>query len=83
MDEQLDANEEVNNKMIIMRNRSEDLKNATVEQKMAIEEIVNSVNVINENTQVNTQSAEEMNTTISKFTRLSYLLKNDIDFFKK
>jgi methyl-accepting chemotaxis protein len=81
MNSQLEANEEVNRKVERAQTRSEEIRNATSEQKTATSEIVRSIGTINELTQANASGAEEMTANAHSVSNLADTLKQAVDFF--
>ncbi len=82
MKKQLDSNALVNRDALEMRNRSDEMKGATEEQKTAVAEIVKSVTNINELTQANASGAEEMAGTSESLASMAENLKRAVDFFR-
>ena len=79
---QIKTNNEVNDAAVSARERSDEIKSATSEQKSATMEIAKSIGNINELTQSNASGAEEMSANAENLTALAERLKQDIDFFK-
>lgn len=81
MTSHFEANVEVNLKVEKARGRSEEIRNATEEQKTATSEIVRSIGTINELTQANASGAEEMTANAHGVSNLADTLKQAVDFF--
>ncbi len=82
MEKQLEANETLNTNAGIVRDKSDGINNSTNEQKIAINEIVNSIAHVNELTQANAAGAEELAGTSDEVTNIAETLKSKVNFFK-
>ena len=82
MQKQLKTNEIVNKDANEVKIRSDEIRNATGEQKIAVEEIVKSVTNISDLTQSGATGAEEMAGTSEEMTSMADLLKQKVNFFK-
>lgn len=82
MKKQLDTNAVVNRDALEMRNRSNEMKGSTEEQKTAVAEIVKSVSSINELTQANAAGAEEIAGTSESISSMAENLKRAVGFFR-
>jgi methyl-accepting chemotaxis protein len=80
--EQISTNNDVNEAALSTRDRADEIRNSTGEQKSATMEIARSIGNINELTQANASGAEEMSASAENLTTLAERLKQDIDFFK-
>jgi methyl-accepting chemotaxis protein len=65
-----------------MKNRTDEMKISTSEQKNAVGEIVKSITNINELTQQNAGGAEEIAGSAENVATLAEKLKETIQFFK-
>ena len=79
---QLDRNESVNSEAEAARQRSDEIRNATNEQKLATDEIVRSITSINELTQANASGSEEMSANAESIAAMAESLKESVNFFK-
>ncbi len=82
MADQSETNEAVNIEADVVKNRSDDIRNASEEQKLAVDEIVKSISDINDLTQSNAQGAEEMSNQSKEMAEVAVALKKLVDFFK-
>ncbi len=81
-EQQTQTNSLVNQDVDLVKNLSEDIRMATDEQKNAAGEIAISVGKINELTQVNASSTEEMSSTTREIAAMAEELKRAMSFFK-
>jgi methyl-accepting chemotaxis protein len=81
MKSQLDTNANVNSEIAKVENRSDEMKSATSEQKVAFDEIVNSISNINILTQQNASGSEELANAAEEIARSSSMLEDEINFF--
>ncbi len=65
---------EMNEKTDIVKKRAEQIEHSMVEQKIAIEDVVKSIDETNKNVQLNTQSTEELRKSADNLTVLSRVL---------
>jgi methyl-accepting chemotaxis protein len=82
MKEQLAINTKVQGMITDVQAGSEEIKNATEEQRVAIMEISRSISTINELSQNNAGAAEEMSANATGVEKLAVSLKEMISFFK-
>ncbi|MEW6527980.1 MAG: methyl-accepting chemotaxis protein, partial [Spirochaetota bacterium] len=82
MKEQLAINTKVQGMITDVQAGSEEIKNATEEQRVAIMEISRSISTINELSQNNAGAAEEMSANASGVESLAVKLKEMVSFFK-
>ena len=82
MKEQLEINTKVQGMITDVQAGSEEIKNATEEQRVAIMEISRSISTINELSQNNAGAAEEMSANATGVEKLAVGLKEMISFFK-
>ncbi|MGV7928087.1 MAG: methyl-accepting chemotaxis protein [Spirochaetota bacterium] len=82
MKKQLDANATANRDALEMRQRTDEIKTMTEEQKTAVTEIVKSVSNINELTQANASGAEEMAGTSESLASMAENLKKELSIFR-
>lgn len=81
MGEQLVRNKVVNKKGQEVKERSEGIQNAIQEQKLAVEEISKTISSINDLTQSNASSTEELSSGSVGLAHLSEDLKNQAEYF--
>ncbi|HOT44265.1 MAG TPA: methyl-accepting chemotaxis protein [Spirochaetota bacterium] len=62
---------EMNEKTGVVKTRSEQIEHSMMEQKIAIEDVVKSIDETNKNVQLNTQSTEELRRSAANLTALS------------
>lgn len=82
MKEQLEINTKVQGMIADVQAGSEEIKNATEEQRVAIMEISRSISTINELSQSNAGAAEEMSANASGVEKLAVTLREMVSFFK-
>ncbi|MCX8124462.1 MAG: methyl-accepting chemotaxis protein [Spirochaetes bacterium] len=82
MKEQLAINTKVQGMIADVQIGSEEIKNATQEQRVAINEISQSISTINELSQSNAGAAEEMSANAAGVEQLAVKLKEMVSFFK-
>ncbi len=82
MDKQTIANDMVNEEMQAVRVKSEEIKHATEEQKISSEEIVNAISMMNDITQRNAASTEELAANSESLSGQAEDLENITKFFK-
>ncbi|MGL4370232.1 MAG: methyl-accepting chemotaxis protein, partial [Spirochaetota bacterium] len=82
MQVQLNANSAVNSAATVVQKRSEEIRIATEEQKIAFAEIVKSIALINDNTQANAAGAVELAAEADGFSSTADGLKKTVDYFK-
>lgn len=82
MKEQLAINTKVQGMITDVQAGSEEIKNATEEQRVAINEISQSISTINELSQSNAGAAEEMSANAAGVEQLAVKLKEMVSFFK-
>lgn len=78
---QLETNSLVNGEVSRVRERSEQIFNAAREQKLAVDEIVRSISIINELTQSNAAGAVEMAENSERVASLAGGLRERVDSF--
>jgi methyl-accepting chemotaxis protein len=78
---QLETNSRVNDEVSRVKERSEQIFNAASEQKLAIDEIVRSISIINELTQSNAAGAVEMAENSERVASLAGGLRERVDSF--
>jgi len=83
MASQLETNQLVNNEALSARDRSEEIKNAAVEQKTATSEIVRSISTINELTQANAAGAEDMSANADAISIIARDLNDRVEVFEQ
>ncbi len=81
MKKQTEANDIVNKEADTVKVRSEEIKNASVEQKTATTEVVKSISNINELTQANAEGAQSMSVNVSSIAEMSDSLKDRVNSF--
>lgn len=79
---QMDSKNEVMKETELVTQKSFEIKKASDEQKVATQEISNSVSSINEMTQVNATGAEQMSANANEVAQMADVLKARIRFFK-
>jgi len=82
MERQQAANESVNKSAEELMIRSDEVKNATGEQRTAVAEVMKSVTSMNELIQASAAGAEEMSANVNKLASMAENLKNRVNFFK-
>ncbi len=82
MRQQVDINTKANDEMAAVQQRSDEIKSASEEQKIAIEEIVKSISNINHVTQATASGAEEMTANAEELAGMADRLKSRVDYFK-
>lgn len=82
MDTQLQTNRSVQDNMLILKSGSEDIKFSTGEQKIAVYEITQSMNSINDLTQHYASGAEEIAGASEMVAEMADSLKQSVEFFK-
>lgn len=82
MNSQLSTNTEVNREAIDVRERSEEIKNASAEQTNATNEIVKSISTITELTQINAAGAEEMAANAKEISQIAVSLNEKVEEFE-
>ncbi len=82
MADQSESNVSVNMEADVVKDRSNEIKQATEEQKTAVDEIVKSISNINDLTQTNAGGAEEMSSQSREIAEAANALKNAVDHFK-
>ncbi len=82
MQERVDESSTVSIKVDELSEKSEQIKTATTEQKLGIEEIVKSMSSISESTQENAEGATRMAQNSDLIFEMSQKMKNEIDYFK-
>ncbi len=83
MNNQFSTNQEVNREAFDVRERSEEIKNAAVEQKNATTEIVKSISTITELTQANAAGAEEMAANAKEISEIAVNLNDSVKEFNR
>ncbi|HNW28016.1 MAG TPA: methyl-accepting chemotaxis protein [Spirochaetota bacterium] len=63
--------DEMNEKTGVVKTRAEQIEHSMMEQKLAIEDVVKSIDETNKNVQLNTQSTEELRHSAANLTALS------------
>ena len=81
MKSQIQTNEKVNEVADTVRVKSEQILKATSEQKLGAEEIVSTISSINEITQVNAQSTQELASSTMRLSKIAETLKTRVDVF--
>ncbi|EQA47067.1 methyl-accepting chemotaxis protein signaling domain protein [Leptospira broomii serovar Hurstbridge str. 5399] len=82
MGEQLKRNESVNRSGVEVKSRSDSIRAAVQEQKLAIEEIARTISNINDLTQSNAASSEELSSSSVGLANLAEDLKKDSGYFR-
>ncbi len=82
MERQLSTNETVNSEAGKVQTRASEIRTATEEQKIAAEEIVKSVSYINELSQKNAATSEEMTAGTQELAQIAGSLSQRVDYFK-
>jgi methyl-accepting chemotaxis protein len=82
MTKQIEVNNEVNREVNAILERSDEMKTATDEQKIAFDEIVQSISNINLITQSNASSAEELASGSEEIAGNADTVKKEVEFFK-
>jgi len=80
-EKQLGINENVNREAGTVKGRSDEIANATGEQKIAITEIVKSISSINELTQAIASGSEEMSGNSEEMAGMAETLKSKVGYF--
>jgi len=80
-EKQLGINENVNREAGAVKGRSDEIANATGEQKIAITEIVKSISSINELTQAIASGSEEMSGNSEEMAGMAETLKSKVGYF--
>jgi methyl-accepting chemotaxis protein len=80
-EKQLGINENVNRDAEVVKGRSDEIANATGEQKIAITEIVRSISSINELTQAIASGSEEMSGNSEEMAGMAETLKAKVGYF--
>lgn len=83
LNRQLDSNENVNNNAKDVQVKSEQIMNSMYEQKIAIEEIANTIAGISELSQKNTFRIEEMSNTSKSLALMVDGFNNEIENYKE
>ncbi|MCP4132065.1 MAG: hypothetical protein GY754_13910 [bacterium] len=82
MEKEVEINRAVNSEADKVQYKSDEIKNATQEQKIAVAEIVKSISSINELTQANAAGALEMADNSEDVAQMAETLKEKVDYFK-
>ena len=82
METQLATNEVVNQESEKVKTRANEIRTATEEQKIAAEEIVKAISYINELSQKNAASSEEMAANAGELSGIAATLSERVSFFK-
>ena len=82
MQKELEANKVLSKDAMNVRDRSDEIKNSTQEQKTALEEIVKSIAGMNDMIQENSAGAEELSANTEQMTEMSETLKKKMELFK-
>jgi len=82
MQQQIDSNTEVSSEVARVRDRSESVKLAIEEHKMAVQEISSSISNISNLTQVGVEGAEKMAANSRSIAAMAEGLKKSIDYFQ-
>lgn len=82
MRKEVDINEKANKEILEVKQRSEEIKNSSEEQKIAISEIVRSISNINDMTQATATGAEEMTASAEEISGMAEKLKTKVDYFE-
>ena len=82
MEKQQLTNEDVNRSADELIVRSEEVRNATEEQRHAVGEIMKSITTINGLTQSSAAGAEEMTSNATKLASMAENLRNRVNFFR-
>lgn len=80
--EQIRINKEVNEDTGTVRQRADEIKVATEEQKLGINEIVRSISNMNDLIQNNAAGSKEMSINIDKISEMSVKLADQVEYFK-
>ena len=82
MDEEKGMNTVVNTEAVKVKDLSEEIEKATMEQKIAISEIVKSVSSISELTQVIAEGSNSVSSTSKDVSELAHILEEKFNYFK-
>lgn len=82
MEHQLTTNDTVNAEAGKVQTRASEIRGASEEQKIAAEEIVKSVSYINELSQKNAATSEEMTASTQELAKIAGSLSERVDYFK-
>ncbi|MBP7737792.1 MAG: methyl-accepting chemotaxis protein [Spirochaetes bacterium] len=82
MEHQLTTNDTVNAEAGKVQTRASEIRGASEEQKIAAEEIVKSVSYINELSQRNAATSEEMTASTQELAKIAGSLSDRVDYFK-
>ncbi len=82
MQERVEDSSNVSSRVDDLSEKSDQIKIATAEQKLGIEEIVKSMSSISEATQENAEGATRMAKNSDLIFEMSQKMKNEIDYFK-
>lgn len=83
MESQITTNKTVNNEALDVKQRSEEIQQASEIQKNATSEIVRSISTINELTQANAAGAEEMSSNAIDISQIAKTLHEKVDNFRE
>jgi methyl-accepting chemotaxis protein len=81
MDEQVDINNIANSEMQGIKNRSNEIKHSTEEQKIASVEIIKSISNISQTAQITATGAEEITANSEEISGVADKLKTRVDYF--
>ncbi len=81
MQKQIETGNFVNKQAEIVKTKSVEIKTATDEQKLSIDEIVTSVNSISTMTQENASNADQLSNSAGEINTIAEGLKSKVDFF--
>ncbi len=82
MRKEVEINEKANMEILEVKQRSEEIKHSSEEQKIAITEIVKSISSINDMTQATATGAEEMTASSEEISGMAEKLKTKVDYFE-
>ncbi|MCP4133377.1 MAG: hypothetical protein GY754_20585 [bacterium] len=82
MQQQIATNLAVNEEMSNVNTKSDEIKYSTQEQRIASDEIVKSIALINELTQENATGADKLAANAENIETLAQMLSKNVDFFK-
>lgn len=82
MKKEVAINEKANEEILEVKQRSEEIKHSSDEQKIAITEIVKAISSINDMTQATATGAEEMTASSEEISSMAEKLKTKVDYFE-
>lgn len=81
MEEQMSINKRANSEMLQIKQRSDEIRHSSEEQKIATEEIAKSITDISHITQTTASGAEEMTANAEEIAGMADRLKARVDYF--